>query len=81
MLTIGEVDLDVRGHAETLVAGHLRASITSQRLVEFLRQLAGVLGQSVDDSLGILARDLHKHHEPGLAFDQRRNLAVGATEQ
>ncbi|AOJ40770.1 hypothetical protein WJ23_22425 [Burkholderia lata] len=81
MLGIAEVDLDVRRNSEALVAGHLRAPIPRQRFIQFLRKLAGVSYQSIDDSLRVLAGNLHQHHEPGLAFDECCNLAVGVAEQ
>lgn len=37
MVRVTEVDLDVGRQGETLVGGHLFATISSQRLVELLR--------------------------------------------
>lgn len=81
MLGIAEVDLDVRRDSEALVASHLRTPIPRQRFIQFLRKLAGVSYQSIDDSFRVLAGNLHQHHEPGLAFDECCNLTVGVAEQ
>jgi len=59
---------------------HLGASVPGQGFVEFVRQLASVLDQSVDDGLRVFAIELYQHHVPRLAFDQGRDLAIGAAE-
>nr|SPD49061.1 protein of unknown function [Cupriavidus taiwanensis] len=68
ILRIAEVDLDVGRDSEALVTSHLRATIPSQRFVLFLRQLASVLDQGVDYSLGVLAGNLYQHPLPTSLF-------------
>ena len=63
------------------MVGHLGSTIPGQRFVEFLRQLASVLDECIDDRLGILAGDLHQHHVARLTFDEGRNLAAPAAAQ
>ena len=82
VLRITEVDLDVGRQCEALVVGHLFTPIPSQRLVEFLRQLASVFDQRVYDRTGIFSGDLYQHHVAGMTFDEGRNLAaIGSSQQ
>lgn len=80
-MRIAEVDLDVGRHSETLMLRHLVAPIPRQRFVEFLRQLARMLDQRIDDRLGIFASDFHQHHIARLTFNQGGDLAIRIAEQ
>ncbi len=54
-LRITEIHLDVGVQTEALVISHLLATIPGERLVEFSRQLVGVLDERVDHRLGVFA--------------------------
>src|SRR5258707_888811 len=68
-LRIAEVHCDVSCHREALVIGEFEASVPGQRLVEFLRQLLGLLDQCLDDSLRVAAGDLGEHQGTRLSYD------------
>ncbi|CAB3810966.1 hypothetical protein LMG27177_07649 [Paraburkholderia fynbosensis] len=81
MLGIAEVHLDISGHGEAFVPGHLRSPIPCQRLIELLRQFGGVFDECIGDRLAILAGYPDQHNVTCLAFDERRNLAAAAAAQ
>ena len=55
MLWVAEVDSDVSGDREVFVPSHLRSPIPCQRFVDFLRQIAGMSDERIDDRFAVLA--------------------------
>src|SRR5207249_541064 len=81
-LWVAEVDLHVRGDAEGLMVRHLHAPIPGERAAKRLGQLGDLFADRRDNGRRLLALHLHQESEPGVALDQRRDVAVaGAGEQ
>ena len=75
-MRIAEVDIDIGGQFQALMIGQFLSAIPREGLVELPREFLGLLDQGRDDAFGILVRDFEQHHIPGMAFDQRGDVAV-----
>ena len=74
-LGVAEVDLHAGVDGEPLVVGELESAVPGQRPAQLDRKRLDVAGQGVDDVFGGPAfGEPDRHHEPGGALDQGRDL-------
>ncbi len=75
-MRITKVDIDVGRQFQAGVISKLLAAIPGEGSVELTWQPLGLFDQRRDDAFGILVGNLDQHDIPGMALDQRRDIAV-----
>ena len=58
------------------MVGQFLAAIPGEGFVKLTRQPSGLFDQRRDDAFGVFVGNLDQHHIPGMALDQRGDVAV-----
>ena len=75
-MRIAKVDIDVGRHRAAGMIGQFLTAIPGAGFGELTRQPLGLFDERRDDAFGVFVRDLGQHHKPGMALDQRGDVAV-----